>query len=299
MIVLQRIVRTRSYLWPPLPEWECRMKIIFSRKGVDSAAGRCASALIDERPVSLPIPTLMPTSTRYGDLAPAISEIAHDLSGGRLSADRPCHLDPDIDGMFLAASRPAGWRGSLGQVSSSLSHLRNAGVGVDDIFLFWGLFRRCKRTPSGWRYFGPKFHMIFGWLQVGEVIELGCDGSHVLARHPWLAQHPHVRPGWSSNNAIFLARDVLSIGGGNVSGFGVFSRAIMLTANGAATPSTWSVPQWLDPTSGGVGMTYHPSNRWLGNGQLIAAARGQEFVADVGNRADAQAWLLSLFRREP
>jgi hypothetical protein len=140
-------------------------------------------------------------------------------------------------------------------------------------------------------------HLIFGWLQVDAVIELGSDGSHVLAQFPWLARHPHARPGWSNNNAIYLARDVLSLGVGALPGYGVFDRPIMLTADGAATPSTWSIPAWLDPTSGGVGMTYHPPNRWLGNGRLIAAARGQEFVADAGGRTDAVAWLLSLFQR--
>ena len=73
------------------------MKIIFSRKGVDSAAGRCASALVDGRPISLPIPTSMPTATRYCDLAAPIPAIARDLTRGRLAADQLCHLDPDVD----------------------------------------------------------------------------------------------------------------------------------------------------------------------------------------------------------
>jgi len=274
------------------------MKIVFSRKGVDSAAGRCASPLVNGQPCSLPIPTSMPTSTCYEDLAQPMSDMARDLSGGRLPGDRTCHLDPDIDRMSLADPRPPGWRGALGQVSSALSHLRTAGVDAGDIFLFWGLYRTCERTATGWRYAGPRIHLIFGWLQVDAVIDLGNDGSHVLAQYPWLVRHPHVRPGWSNNNAIFVARDVLSVGEGAIPGFGVFRRPIILTAEGAPTPSTWSVPAWLDPTSGGVGMTYHPTNRWLGNGRLVAAARGQEFVAEAGERADARDWLLSLFRRE-
>ncbi len=273
------------------------MKIVFSRKGVDSTAGRCASALIDGRPLSLPIPTKMPTPTTYGDLVPATAEIATDLSRGALSADRPCHVDPDIDQTSLLGSRPAGWRGALGQCSSSLSHLRNAGVGVDDIFLFWGLYRRCERAAIGWRYVGPRFHLIFGWLQVDVVVDLGEDGSHALTRYPWLSGHPHVRSGWPRNNAIYLARNALSFGEGGIPGFGVFSRPIMLTSEGAATPSTWSVPAWLDPTNGGVGMTYHPLVRWLGDRRVIAAARGQEFVADAGERADARNWVLSVIQR--
>src|SRR5262245_31030149 len=98
------------------------MKIVFSRKGVDSAAGGCASVIVNERPLSLPIPTSMPTATRYGDLVAPIPTIAYDVSRGRLSAERPCHLDPDIDQGVFATARPFGWRGALGQVSAALSH---------------------------------------------------------------------------------------------------------------------------------------------------------------------------------
>lgn len=106
-----------------------------------------------------------------------------------------------------------------------------------------------------------------------------------------------MRPGWTKQNAIFVAREILSIGDGNTPGYGVFDHVIPLSSHGSDTPSTWDVPAWLDPTVGGVGMTYHPPERWLGNGHLVAAARGQEFVADMGDRADARDWLISLFPR--
>jgi Nucleotide modification associated domain 3 len=273
------------------------MKIVFSRKGVDSGAGRCASPLVDGHPVSLPIPTSMPTPIRYRDLASPASALAFDLSRGRLTPDRPCHLDPDIDRDALNAARPLGWRGAIGQVSASLSHLRNAGVGADDIFLFWGLFRACEKGSAGWRYVGPRHHAIFGWLQVDTIIDLGPDGSHALMKYPWLSQHPHVRAGWTKKNAIFLAKEFLTIGDGDVPGWGVFNTPFILTREGAATPSDWLVPAWLDPTCGGVGMTYNPLNRWLGNGRVTVAARGQEFVADARDRIDARRWVSSLFGR--
>jgi hypothetical protein len=264
------------------------MKIIFSRKGVDSAAGGCASALVDGRPVSVPIPTSMPTVTCYRDLAEPTATIASDLSHGCLGYDRPCHLDPDIDAQALKGIRPPGWRGALGQVSTPLAHLRNMGVGPDDVFLFWGLFRTCKLRSTGWHYVGPRQHLMFGWLQVEDVLDLGRDGSHALTRYPWLAQHPHARPGWTTNNAIFVAREFLSIGDGTIPGYGVLRRPIVLSAEGATMPSLWDVAASLDPTCGGVGMTYHPRKRWLGNGRVLAAARGQEFVADPGERSDAR-----------
>ena len=176
---------------------------------------------------SLPIPTSMPTATCYGDLASPVPELARDLSSGRLSPNTPCHLDPDLDPLAFVDGRPTGWRGALGQVSAALSHLRNSDVGADDIFLFWGLFRTCERSLDRWRYAGPRVHAIFGWLQVGAVIDLGPDGSHLLTRFPWLERHPHVRPGWGGKNAIYLAREALGFGNRGVLGYGIFDRPIM------------------------------------------------------------------------
>ena len=272
------------------------MKIIFSRKGVDSASGKCASAVVNGGPISLPIPVTnheAPTPTRYGDLADPRSALARDLSKGLLAFDKPCHLDPDIDCRALRTERPAGWRGALGQAGSALSHLLKMGVGQGDVFLFWGVFRECKRDSSGWSYFGPRFHAIFGWLEIETVVHLGPDGTHALRRYPWLAQHPHVTPGWTDKNALFIAREALSIDQG-ICGFGVFDHPIRMTKIGAK-PSTWIVPKWLDQANGGVGMTFNPADRWQGDGLVTVPGRGQEFVADAGHRSDARDWLLSLF----
>ena len=272
------------------------MRIILSRKGVDSASGRCASPLIDGRPYSLPIPSNnMPSSTRYGDLSALLQAMARDLSGGQLAGDRLCHLDPDFDPDALAGGRPQGWRGAFGQASRALSHLENQRVAEDDMFLFWGLFREVEMRGEAWRYVGPRRHLIFGWLQVESIVKLGTDGSELLARCPWLAQHPHARSGWRTKNALFLAREVLSFGNGSLPGYGVFRRPFMLTAENAKGPSEWSVPAWLDPQRGGVEkMTYHSPDSWLSNGNVKVAARGQEFVADVGDRADARIWVTAL-----
>ena len=41
------------------------MRIIFSRKGFDSAAGKAPSPIIDGEPISLPIPTERRSETSY------------------------------------------------------------------------------------------------------------------------------------------------------------------------------------------------------------------------------------------
>lgn len=266
------------------------MRIIFSRKGFDSAAGGCPSPLIEGRPYSLPIPTRMPSDTRYRDLGEPYVSLVSVLSRGRVSSEDRCHLDPDIDAGRLR--RSSGWRGSLGQVGAAQGHLDRHGVGRGDVFLFWGLFR----ALSGDRFTGPCEHRIFGWLQVGEVEHAGSDARPLLKRHPWLRDHPHVADGWPENNTIYIAQDRLILDGKDcgLPGWGMLNPGRRLTAHESRKPSVWQVPRWIHPGTGGTGLTYHPPERWLGLDLLQSAPRGQEFIADAENRADAVEWLVSL-----
>ena len=268
------------------------MKIVFSRKGFDSAAGGVPSPVIDGVPVSLPIPTRMPTPTCFGDLAARITHLVTDLTKGRIAPDAPCHLDPDLDRDSM--TRLPGWRGALGQVGAAQSHLANQGVGTGDVFLFWGLFRAVRRSGGHWKYIGTPEHRIYGWLQIEEILTVGEEPEMTLDRHPWLAAHPHVARGWQSNNTVYLARRYLDLPGvrADVPGFGLKRQGLRLTSSASNLPSTWSVPSWLNPRCGGVGMTYHPPQRWISNSELRSAARGQEFIADIGTRADAIDWLV-------
>lgn len=269
------------------------MRIVFSRKGLDSGAGGCPSPIVDGRPVSICIPArTSPTPTSYGRIGGDVGALIRDLSKGRLGPESPCHLDPDLSPDALP--RRAGWRGSLGQTGSAQTHLDNQGVGPGDVFVFWGLFRRAEHHDR-WRYVGKKEHRIFGWLQVGEVLRVGADPAPHLARHPWLEDHPHARPGWSDKNTIYLATERLTLDGKTleVPGAGALRRGLRLTAEGCS-PSRWTVPDWLNPRRGGTGMSYHKSERFGEDGTLRAAARGQEFVADVTGRADAVGWLREL-----
>ena len=198
------------------------MRIVFSRKGLDSAAGGIPSPLIEGRPLSVPIPANgTPSGCRYGDLASPIPELLDDLDKGPGRADR-CHLDPDIDAAILRGPRPSGWRGSLGQVGAAQSHLANQGVGRDDVFVFWGLFRPVERAEGGWRFVGKPQHRIFGWLQVAEVLVVGEDWRTTLGRYPWLKGHPHLRAGWGPRNTVYIAAETLRLGGSDtgLAGFG-------------------------------------------------------------------------------
>lgn len=278
------------------------MRIIFSRKGFDSSAGGVPSPLIDgQLPMSLPIPTRMPSTTCFGDLASPIPSIVEDLTRGKVTRESPCHLDPDLAAEATRAKRLPGWRGSLGQVSSAQSHLDNRGVSEGDVFLFWGLFAPARRDANNcWTHFGPREHRIFGWLQVGEILRVPSEPESLLDERPWLRGHPHIAAGWPANNTVYVAAKHLNLPGKRArrAGFGTLERGVRLTAHDSSLASVWAVPAWLNPAEGGVGMTYHPNDRWS-EGRVRAAARGQEFVAEIGDRSDALEWLLAVLRNEP
>ncbi|MHB9362247.1 Nmad3 family putative nucleotide modification protein [Mesorhizobium sp. LNJC403B00] len=274
------------------------MRVIFSRKGFDSSAGGCPSPIIDGRPTSLPIPFDGPGELRYCDLPDPIPSIVSDLTGKRIDVRNKCHLDPDINSASLGKTRPRSWRGALGQIGAAQSHLNNHCVGAGDVFLFWGLFQDVERKVGRWRFVGRPHHRIFGWLEISEVHRVGADGSTLQKRHPWLVDHPHARPGWgesgstNNNNTIYIAADRMTIwADAHLAGYGALKRGHVLTSESSTLKSVWNVPPWLDVRTKGTGMTYHPIKRWLGTGKLLSAGRGQEFIADIGSRPDALAWL--------
>ena len=270
------------------------VKVIFSRKGFDGTAGGCPSPIIDGMPLSLPIPTRMPTATRFRDLGGLYGDLVSDLTRGKLTPDSWCHLDPDIDNATLP--RTAGWRGALGQVAAAQGHLENQGVQRGDLFIFWGLFREAV-NDGRWRFVGPSEHRIWGWLQIEEVICLGADGSHALTAYPWLRDHPHIRPGWGNQNTLYIASEEVVIGSRplGLPGAGVLAEGFRLSA-GDERPSLWRVPDWVNPTRGGSGMTYHPPERWSADGTVQGAARGQEFVAAPAPDSDATEWISALLQ---
>lgn len=153
------------------------MKVILSRKGFDSSAGGCANPILpDGRLVSFPIPSAL-DHVPYEDLRSpsgrSYAQLLSELGGDRKIAGRGAHLDPQLE-------RPSGatdaWRGSLGQIGSAAEHLRNQGVGPGDLFVFYGWFRHTVEVAGTLRFTrDPGVHLIFGYLQVEEVLRLGAE----------------------------------------------------------------------------------------------------------------------------
>ncbi|MDN3646412.1 hypothetical protein QWY75_09400 [Pontixanthobacter aestiaquae] len=234
------------------------MKIIFSRKGFDSAAGGGASPIVDGCPISLPIPSAGHSVTTYGDLG--LGEHVKVASRGKLGATDFCHHDPMFraDGMCL-----------FGQHAAAQTHLANQGVGVGDVFVFFGLFRE-EAT-------GEPHHRIFGYQVVEEIVDLVfCDDD----RRAELAAmgHPHALGMHSKNDMIYIGRGDTAKAN---------DTELRLTVPDGP-PSLWNRPDWLMRG----GLSYHDrADRWIRGGKLRSVARGQEFVADIGRRKAPRDWL--------
>jgi hypothetical protein len=291
------------------------VKIILSRKGFDSSNGGCASPIFpDGRLVSFPIPASS-APTNFSDVGfdgLSLGELAGDLSRGKVLPDSPTHLDPDLS--HEALPRRDGWLPAFGQTGAAQSHLNSQGVEVGDLFLFFGWFKRVEKNSSGrWTYVQgvPDLHVIFGWLQVGEVLRIGAKTDEFSERYPWLARHPHVNGERSDSNTIYLASPTLKLPGQSQLGqlvgggaFGRFSDTRRLSAPNQPSRSLWHMPAFFAPSRDGRTLSYHSDQaRWKaaddGWVELQSVAKGQEFVLDCRNRMDTMqihSWLESVFQ---
>lgn len=233
------------------------MKVVFSRKGFDSAAGKCPSPIIDGRPMSMPIPASKSSATTYADLG--LGDIVEKITRNRMSGNDLCHHDP----MFR------GGECHLGQCGAAQAHLEKQGVGVGDVFLFFGLFAE----PGSLE----RHHRFFGYLRVDRLVRVADIGHSERAAFESL-RHPHVLGREAKNDVIY-------------SGEGATARSasseLRLTRQGGPL-SSWEVPSWLE----GKGLTYHAKPwRWAEPGHLQVVSRGQEFVSDTGEDAEARDWV--------
>ena len=300
-------------------------RIVLSRKGFDSKNGKWPSPIFpDGRILSLPIPAprrYPQSSKRFRDVlwdGRSLAPLVECLSEVR--EECWCHLDPDLNADALA--RSPGWRPAFGQVEIAQRHLENQGVGLGDLFLFFGTFRRVEKDGSGgWCYVStaPKVHLLFGWLQVHDVLALhtGADYDRALGKYPWLSDHPHLNgsfrepgenPPGPPNNTVYVSTPKLSIAGTDVPGGGVFQnegRRIILTdpeeveKGSSCRRSYWRLPRWFYPVDGQPSLSYHRNKKWWrrrGRWAYVKSVdQGQEFVFNADGIPEADAWLHSLF----
>lgn len=279
------------------------MRIILSRKGVDSGTGGIPSPILDGRLVSLPIPgesQIQYRHLRFGGIS--LGKVAEDLSHGALRATSNVHLDPDL--CREAYPRKPGWRPIFGQGQPGAeSHLQRCGVSVGDLFLFYGWFREAELKSGGrYRYkrSAPNVHVIYGWLQVGAVIF--CDDP-IRSCLNWARYHPHF---CGADGTAYIALSNLNLGSAlvHLKGGGVFRNycdGLRLTAPDCQQRGIWQLPQWFYPRNGCCPLTYHPDKKSFRRTgyrvRLKSAARGQEFVLDARDYPEALSWARRILLR--
>ena len=281
------------------------MRLILSRKGFDSGSGGSPSPIMPGGSMfSLPIPDpasgIPYAALEWRDVN--VGQLVADLTGDPDRRTHCAHLDPDIDRRVLI--RTAGWRPLFGQTGHAQGHLRNQDVGPGDLFLFFGLFRRVEENQGAWRFVSrsPKQHILWGWLQVGEVHAVDSLAADAL---PWARYHPHFRGDRGANNTLYVADDELRLSGEriNAAGAGLFGQigaSLVLTAPDARGPSRWQLPSGFFPRPGRPSLTYHGNPdlwRYIGPDRcsLQSVSRGQEFVLDLTHYPGVAEWLAGLF----
>lgn len=237
------------------------MRVILSRKGFDSAAGKAPSPIIEGEPISLPIPVNGRSETTYEDVGSG--ELVEEATKGRISAGHLCHEDP----MF------SNGRCAFGQTGAAQTHLERSGVAVGDVFLFFGLF--ASRDGR------DRHHRMFGYMKIDEMRRLGSRPRKSDSPEEFSRRHPHTIGAWNENNTLYLGRGAKAK---------TANPCLRLTRPGGP-PSIWAIPTWLKK----AGLTYHnDQERWSKDGELRAVSRGQEFVSDIGDETAPREWLRTI-----
>ena len=266
------------------------MRIILSRKGFDSQYGRQASPILpDGTLLSFPIPSedditydsILWAGQSYLDIIRCLKPRTF------LNENSKCHLDPDLRAITI--HRESGWMPAYGQTGSSLSELRTNGVTKGDLFLFFGWFKHTENYQGRLRYIPrtPNLHVIYGYMQIGNIIE------SIEQIPEWLEYHPHAnlqnyKEAWEKGqNAIYLPTDHLTFAP-DLQGSGTFKydKNLVLTKEGYSR-SRWEFPKSMR----GVAISHNP-NGWK-SGYFQSAAIGQEFVMD--GTTSVMEWVKDMF----
>ena len=176
-------------------------------------------------------------------------------------------------------------------------------MGVGDVSLFFGLFRRVQETREGWRFVSgePQQHILWGWLEVEQV----CKVEEIRddEKFSWATYHCHFSWSGDPGNTLYVATHQLDLGDSlTIPGAGVFPRfdeRLVLTKPGGSA-SQWRLPRWFYPDGNRTPLTYHPdTTRWPRDNNyayLQSVGRGQEFVLNLQEYPEAMSWISGLVR---
>lgn len=275
-----------------------RMKVILSRKGFDSTAGGYPSPIIDGMPLSLPIPDKN-DKIKYSDLeynnGKSYLDIIADLGMNKYDKNSACHFDPNIN---LNLFKNKNWRGSVGQINQAQKHLENQGIGVGDIFLFFGWFKETEEKNGKISFvkknkYPDGFHLIWGYMEIGQIYNTATQDVP-----EWLHNYPHfvredVRE--AKSNTIYVASEKLALDQ-KQAGFGIlpFSEKLILTKEHHPR-SCWDLNKLKELRD--LPVSYHNDNSWK-DGYFQSAGRGQEFVIKDKGKDDTRLknWVMRFLK---
>ena len=251
-------------------------RVILSRKGFDSKYGGRPSPIFKNDDIfSLPIPQNGKSPKKYHELkfnGINGTQALNEVSATQVTSEDFCHYDPALNDKI----------GLFGQAGSAQSELKNNGVGIGDLFLFFGWF---KKTEN------PKIdiHKIFGWLQIEEILEGDDQISNFLKKYN--LSHPHdPRYRQYKNNTIYVSRKNFGL-------FKKFSKKLVLSAPNH-TKSMWQFPKkyFANPAKK-ESKIFLNRLKWKDNKNLLVDTNigpGQEFIFDAQEVPDISLWAKSL-----
>ena len=111
-------------------------RVILSRKGFDSKYGGRPSPIFKNDDIfSLPIPQNGKSPKKYHELkfnGINGTQALKEVSATQVTSEDFCHYDPALNDKI----------GLFGQAGSAQSELKNNDVGIGDLFLFFGWFKK-------------------------------------------------------------------------------------------------------------------------------------------------------------
>lgn len=290
-----------------------QMKIVLSRKGLDSEYGGIPSPIIQDKNgiwkfIPVPIPSTHTNDTRYIDLnwSEEFSTpnffVKMELKSKK---SEYCHLDPDINRNYLK-TRNEKWRPNFGQVKSAQSHLSNKGIGTNDVFLFFGWFKKYEYKDGKYIKledgYPNGFHAIYGYLQVNKVVSVNS-----VDFPEWLKYHPHYinkedNEFNNENNSIYIANENFihsDIKGKKGANTFIFNEELVLTEPKESRRSFWKLPHIFNPKNE-IELSYNLNHsKWGKDGNnvtLKSTCKGQEFVFS-GKTEPVTKWCIDLINK--
>lgn len=256
------------------------MKVILSRKGMDSLAGGMPSPILpDGTLLSLPIPDNK-SNSKYEELyyqGKNLQEIIRQLNPKfDFDENKTCHLDPDIyDDITLEKS--SSWKPAFGQCGISATHLDKLKVSNNDIFLFYGMFQPTEQLADGTLAFvksAPIRHIIYGYMRIGEILK---DTQAIKQQYSW---HPHSQNDTLANNRLYLPIE-----------YGTFhyDDKLVLTQRNQDSRRVWQLPSFF--AQNGISISWQGKNHPImkeGFSVLNSSVRGQEFVITTSTAEQQQ-----------